>query len=121
MELQVSSVRQTGHSFFSSSLISGNNEPNSIISEASLLALQLAFQFLVYPDAFARFEIREFVERAVPCGLMALRPVWLLNPDVASRLLPVSSTPRALLLGGLWGWLPCGLVYSTLLWSAQPQ
>ncbi len=27
--------------------------------------------------------------------------------------------PRALLLGGLWGWLPCGLVYSTLLWAAS--
>jgi sulfite exporter TauE/SafE len=36
-----------------------------------------------------------------------------------SRLLPVSSMPRALLLGTLWGWLPCGLVYSTLLWAAS--
>jgi sulfite exporter TauE/SafE len=27
--------------------------------------------------------------------------------------------PRALLLGTLWGWLPCGLVYSTLLWAAS--
>ena len=27
--------------------------------------------------------------------------------------------PRALLLGALWGWLPCGLVYSTLIWSAS--
>ncbi len=33
--------------------------------------------------------------------------------------MPVSSVPRALLLGALWGWLPCGLVYSTLLWSAS--
>ena len=24
-----------------------------------------------------------------------------------------------LLLGALWGWLPCGLVYSTLLWAAS--
>ena len=31
----------------------------------------------------------------------------------------MSSLPRALLLGALWGWLPCGLVYSTLLWSAS--
>ena len=35
--------------------------------------------------------LREFVERAVPLGLMALRPVWLMNPDVASRLLPLSN------------------------------
>ncbi|MNE36748.1 Cytochrome C biogenesis protein transmembrane region [compost metagenome] len=33
--------------------------------------------------------------------------------------MPVTSRPRALLLGGLWGWLPCGLVYSTLLWAAS--
>ena len=40
-------------------------------------------------------------------------------PSIASRMLPVSSLPRAVLLGALWGWLPCGLVYSTLLWSAS--
>jgi sulfite exporter TauE/SafE len=47
------------------------------------------------------------------------RWLWRYIQPVASRLLPVSSTPRALLLGGLWGWLPCGLVYSTLLWAAS--
>ncbi len=47
------------------------------------------------------------------------RGLWRHIQPVASRLLPVSSLPRALLLGALWGWLPCGLVYSTLLWSAS--
>ncbi|WP_268797122.1 sulfite exporter TauE/SafE family protein [Pseudomonas huanghezhanensis] len=47
------------------------------------------------------------------------RGLWRYIQPVASRLLPVSSLPRALLLGALWGWLPCGLVYSTLLWSAS--
>ena len=45
--------------------------------------------------------------------------LWRHIQPLASRLLPVSSLPRALLLGALWGWLPCGLVYSTLLWSAS--
>ncbi len=31
------------------------------------------------------------------------------------HLLPVTSLPRALGLGALWGWLPCGLVYAVLL------
>ncbi len=31
------------------------------------------------------------------------------------RLLPVTSLPRALGLGALWGWLPCGMVYAVLL------
>ncbi|MCP4069682.1 MAG: DUF4011 domain-containing protein [Phycisphaeraceae bacterium] len=33
--------------------------------------------------------LREFVDRGVELGLMRLRPVWLVNPDVASRLLPL--------------------------------
>lgn len=45
--------------------------------------------------------------------------LWKQIQPFASRLLPVSSTPHALLLGALWGWLPCGLVYSTLFWSAS--
>jgi sulfite exporter TauE/SafE len=47
------------------------------------------------------------------------RGLWRHIQPLASKLLPVSSLPRALLLGALWGWLPCGLVYSTLLWSAS--
>jgi hypothetical protein len=33
-------------------------------------------------------------------------------------LLPVDRLGRALALGVLWGWIPCGLVYSALAWSA---
>lgn len=47
------------------------------------------------------------------------RGLWRHIQPVAGRLLPVTSLPRALLLGALWGWLPCGLVYSTLLWAAS--
>ncbi|MDD2134288.1 MULTISPECIES: sulfite exporter TauE/SafE family protein [Pseudomonas] len=47
------------------------------------------------------------------------RGLWRYIQPFASRLMPVSSMPRALLLGALWGWLPCGLVYSTLLWAAS--
>ncbi|MFD2643465.1 sulfite exporter TauE/SafE family protein [Pseudomonas japonica] len=47
------------------------------------------------------------------------RGLWKHIQPFATRLLPVSSLPRALLLGALWGWLPCGLVYSTLLWASS--
>src|SRR5690606_3083335 len=33
--------------------------------------------------------LREFLELGIPLGLMTLRPIWLMNPDVASRLLPL--------------------------------
>jgi hypothetical protein len=32
--------------------------------------------------------------------------------------MPVKSPLQALALGVIWGWLPCGLVYSTLAWAA---
>ncbi len=44
--------------------------------------------------------------------------VWSRLSPVAGRLLPVTSLPRALGLGLLWGLLPCGLVYSALLVAA---
>ncbi|ALE00264.1 MULTISPECIES: sulfite exporter TauE/SafE family protein [Pseudomonas] len=47
------------------------------------------------------------------------RGLWRYLQPLASRLLPVSSVPRAVMLGALWGWLPCGLVYSALLWAAS--
>lgn len=34
--------------------------------------------------------LREFLGRGVNLGLTVLRPVWLMNPDVASRLLPLT-------------------------------
>ena len=47
------------------------------------------------------------------------RLLWRRIQPLARGLLPVRNAPRALLLGALWGWLPCGLVYSTLLWAAS--
>ncbi len=35
--------------------------------------------------------LREFIELGAPLGLMKLRPIWLMNPDVASRVLPLKS------------------------------
>ncbi|MGE8362414.1 sulfite exporter TauE/SafE family protein [Pseudomonas sp.] len=47
------------------------------------------------------------------------RGLWRYIQPLTRRFMPVTSIPRALVLGGLWGWLPCGLVYSTLLWAAS--
>lgn len=41
--------------------------------------------------------------------------LWKHLQPYTARLLPVNTVPRALGLGALWGWLPCGLVYSILL------
>lgn len=44
--------------------------------------------------------------------------LWKHIAPAAKGLLPVTSIPQALGLGLLWGWLPCGLVYSVLLLAA---
>ncbi len=41
--------------------------------------------------------------------------LWQRIQPLARPLLPVTTPARALLLGALWGWLPCGLVYSVLV------
>lgn len=44
-------------------------------------------------------------------------PLWRKLEPLGRRLLPVSTLPRALAYGMIWGWLPCGLVYFVLLWT----
>jgi sulfite exporter TauE/SafE len=66
-----------------------------------LIGLQIAFSFRTL----------DILERV---GGIA----WSRISPVAGRLLPVTSLPRALGLGLLWGLLPCGLVYSMLLVAA---
>ncbi len=41
-------------------------------------------------------------------------PVWRKLEPLGRKLLPVASPLQALLYGLVWGWLPCGLVYSAL-------
>lgn len=43
--------------------------------------------------------------------------VWKRLEPLGKRLLPVQSTSQAFVLGLVWGWLPCGLVYSVLIWA----
>jgi sulfite exporter TauE/SafE len=40
--------------------------------------------------------------------------IWNQISPLAKYLLPVTNRPKAFFLGSLWGWLPCGLVYTAL-------
>ncbi|MCO4810945.1 MAG: sulfite exporter TauE/SafE family protein [Gammaproteobacteria bacterium] len=44
--------------------------------------------------------------------------IWNRIAPAAKGLVPVESLAQALGLGLIWGWLPCGLVYSVLLLAA---
>jgi len=63
-----------------------------------MIGLQIAF----------RWSLLRFIEESGARFWRRLAPV-------ARRLLPAQTPAHALLLGILWGWLPCGLVYSVLL------
>jgi uncharacterized protein len=45
--------------------------------------------------------------------------LWKQLQPYTRKLMPVSRVPQAFALGSLWGWLPCGLVYSTLIWAGS--
>lgn len=44
--------------------------------------------------------------------------VWKKIEPYGSRLIPVETLPRAFFFGMIWGWLPCGLVYTALALAA---
>lgn len=47
--------------------------------------------------------------------------LWRYVQPLGKRLLPVRTWPQSVMLGALWGWLPCGLVYTALTYAmTQP-
>jgi sulfite exporter TauE/SafE len=45
------------------------------------------------------------------------RHIWAYLQPISRRFIPFTSPLSALPYGMIWGWLPCGLVYSVLTWS----
>lgn len=43
--------------------------------------------------------------------------IWRHIEPLGRRLVPVRTPAQAFALGLVWGWLPCGLVYSALIWA----
>ena len=43
--------------------------------------------------------------------------LWRHIEPLGKRLFPIQNLPQAFLLGLIWGWLPCGLVYAVVAWS----
>ncbi|MEO8346908.1 MAG: sulfite exporter TauE/SafE family protein [Betaproteobacteria bacterium] len=48
-------------------------------------------------------------------GLGIGRRIWPKLAPIGKRMLPVTSLSRALGFGMVWGWMPCGFVYSVLV------
>jgi sulfite exporter TauE/SafE len=45
--------------------------------------------------------------------------IWQHIQPLAQRRLPIQNSRDALVVGMLWGFLPCGLIYTALAWSAS--
>jgi sulfite exporter TauE/SafE len=43
--------------------------------------------------------------------------LWRRVEPLGRRLLPIRSLGQALGVGFVWAWIPCGLVYSVLIWA----
>jgi sulfite exporter TauE/SafE len=44
--------------------------------------------------------------------------LWIRIEPYGRKMIPADTPGKALTLGAIWGWLPCGLVYSTLVMAA---
>lgn len=44
--------------------------------------------------------------------------LWRFLRPLVGRFLPIDSATKAFIVGGVWGWVPCGMVYSVLLTAA---
>lgn len=72
-----------------------------------LTALVLALIALYFMGVFPKFASLQYIGQ----------PVWRYIEPWGRKLLPVKTIPQAFLYGAVWGWIPCGLVYSVLAWS----
>jgi len=47
--------------------------------------------------------------------------IWKRLEPLGRRFMPVKTYRHAFSLGLVWGWLPCGLVYSVIIWTISTQ
>ncbi|MBU0752102.1 MAG: sulfite exporter TauE/SafE family protein [Gammaproteobacteria bacterium] len=90
--------------FGSLSLVAGPTLPlrQSLYVVANVMLVAMGLYLMGMTGALA------WVERAG-------QGIWRRLQPLTARFLPVRGLAQALPLGFLWGWLPCGLVYSALV------
>ena len=47
--------------------------------------------------------------------------IWKFIKPLAQKFIPIKTPGQALMAGILWGWLPCGLVYTALIWATSAE
>lgn len=86
----------------------GINQSNALILK---LILFIFAHLLLIAMGLYLAGLAQFVQKIEAIG----RPIWRRLAPVFQRFLPIRNHAQALVAGALWGWLPCGLVYTALL------
>ena len=90
--------------FYFSGLLPVQTAQRVLLTFAGLFLVLMGLYLAGWWNALSR------VERAG--GLL-----WRRIEPLGRGLLPIRSVRHGFMLGLLWGWLPCGLVYSALVWT----
>ena len=93
-----------GLGFYFSGLLPVQNAQHVLLALAGVFMILLGLYLAGWWNLLAR------IERAGGA-------LWRRIEPLGRGLLPVRSVRQAVLLGVLWGWLPCGLVYTALVWT----
>ena len=80
------------------------NTKQALSIVASIFMIALGFYLAGLWSSFNKLE-------SVGTGL------WKRIQPLTKRFIPVQNFGQAVPLGFLWGWLPCGLVYTALIWT----
>ena len=112
LQLLLSTGRLCSYAFFGA-LVGYFGVVAMQVSGASMLWLRLLAGLLLIAMALYIARLWNLLHYLERCG----QHVWRLIQPVSSRLMPLDSPQKAFAYGLCWGWLPCGLVYSTLSWS----
>lgn len=90
------------------------------VSEKWLLQMQESLVYLRYLGAMMLLLMGLYISQ-IWQGLRHFEKLFMpfFTPlkILSKRFLPLTNPLKAIPYGMLWGWLPCGLIYSTLAWS----
>ena len=80
------------------------------ISHMYLNILSSVFLFLIALHLMGLFPRLSLIQKIG-------QPLWRYIEPASREMLPVKTYTQAFVFGLIWGWLPCAIVYSTLIWA----
>ena len=86
----------------------------------STISPQYGHQILVWLASIIMIGIGLYLAGAFPRFVYIEKlgsPLWKRLEPLGKKLLPVKSPVHAFVFGMIWGWLPCGMVYTALVWA----